>query len=232
MGKQFFSYDPSEGFDLWDTEEEARNAAQRHLDASLQDGCWCFDEDEMQEISWGRITESAQVTKRTLRPDNVDEEGLDKDGNYWSYGIDEMIDYKILPPSSKPMPRIVCLCGSTRFWREFQKASLRETMEGRIVLSIGAASGTDDDHFGNLPPGEYARIKAELDELHKRKIDLADEVLVLNVGGYIGESTRSEVDYALAHNKSVRWLETYVAPLAVTLSSSVIDALRDSVKGD
>lgn len=232
MGKQFFSYDPSEGFDLWNTEEAARNAAQHHLDSSLQDGCWCFEEGEMQEISWGRIIESAQVTKRTLRPTDLDDEGLDKNGNYWSPGIDEMIDYKMLPPSSKPMPRIVCLCGSTRFWRDFQKASLSETMAGRIVLSIGAASGTDDEHFGNLPPGEYARIKAELDELHKRKIDLADEVLVLNVGGYIGESTRSEVAYAIEHNKQIRWLEPYVAPLAVTLSSSVIDALRDSANGD
>ena len=46
-----------------------------------------------------------------------------------------------------------------------------------------------------------------LDELHKRKIDLADEILVLNVGGYIGESTRSEIEYAKAHNKTIRYLE-------------------------
>ena len=73
-------------------------------------------------------------------------------------------------------PTIVCLCGSTRFWRTFQQASLRETLAGKIVLSIGAASGTDDEHFGNLPPEEYHRVKAQLDELHLRKIDLADEV--------------------------------------------------------
>ncbi|MGN6698497.1 MAG: helix-turn-helix domain-containing protein, partial [Thermomicrobiales bacterium] len=48
-------------------------------------------------------------------------------------------------------PTVVCLCGSTRFWRTFQQASLQETLAGRIVLSIGAASGTDDEHFGNLP---------------------------------------------------------------------------------
>jgi hypothetical protein len=104
-------------------------------------------------------------------------------------------------------PTIVCLCGSTRFWREFQKASLRETLEGRIVLSIGAASGTDDDHFGNLPREEYDRVKAMLDELHLRKIDLADEVLILNVGGYIGQSTRNEMAYARGHGKPVRFLE-------------------------
>lgn len=104
-------------------------------------------------------------------------------------------------------PKIVCLCGSTRFWREFQKASLRETLDGKIVLSIGAASGTDDDHFGNLPREEYDRVKKMLDELHMRKIDLADEVLILNVGGYIGQSTRNELDYALVHGKPVRFLE-------------------------
>lgn len=107
----------------------------------------------------------------------------------------------------KIQPTIVCLCGSTRFWRTFQQASLEETMAGRIVLSIGAASGTDDEHFGSLPRDEYDRIKAMLDELHLRKIDLADEVLILNVDGYIGESTRREMHYAYEQGKHVRWLE-------------------------
>jgi hypothetical protein len=104
-------------------------------------------------------------------------------------------------------PTIACLCGSTRFWRTFQQASLAETLAGKIVLSIGAGSGTDDDHFGNLPRDEYDRVKAMLDELHLRKIDVADEVLIFNVGGYIGESTRCELDYALAHGKYVHYLE-------------------------
>lgn len=104
-------------------------------------------------------------------------------------------------------PTIVCLCGSTRFWKEFQRQGLAETMAGRIVLSIGAATGTDDEHFGNLPREEYDRVKTMLDELHKRKIDLADEILVLNVDGYVGDSTRSEIEYAHAHSKRIRWLE-------------------------
>jgi hypothetical protein len=106
----------------------------------------------------------------------------------------------------EPFPTIVALCGSTRFWRQFQISGLAETMAGRIVLSIGAASGTDDEHFGNLPEREYDRIKAMLDELHLRKIDLADEVLILNVGDYVGESTRRELYYARANGKRVRWL--------------------------
>jgi hypothetical protein len=104
-------------------------------------------------------------------------------------------------------PTIVCLCGSTRFWRAFQQAGLRETLAGRIVLSIGAASGTDDEHFGNLSRDEYDRIKAMLDELHLRKIDLADEILVLNVDGYVGESTAREIAYARLLGKPIRWLE-------------------------
>lgn len=104
-------------------------------------------------------------------------------------------------------PRTVCLCGSTRFWRTFQQASLEETLAGKIVLSIGAASGTDDAHFGNLPRAEYNALKLRLDWLHMRKIERADEVLILNVGGYIGESTRRELDYARHLGKVVRYLE-------------------------
>lgn len=110
-------------------------------------------------------------------------------------------------PVNADRPIVVCLCGSTRFWRAFQQAGLRETMDGKIVLSIGAASGTDDEHFGNLPRSDYDRIKTMLDELHMRKIDMADEVLILNVGGYVGESTRRELAYARTLGKRVRFLE-------------------------
>jgi hypothetical protein len=72
---------------------------------------------------------------------------------------------------------------------------------------VGAATASDEEHFGHLAPEEVARIKEALDELHKRKIDLADQVLVLNVDGYIGESTASEIDYALWQMKCVRFLE-------------------------
>lgn len=129
----------------------------------------------------------------------------------------------------KPRPRIVCLCGSTRFWKEFQEASLRETLAGKIVLSIGAASGTDAEHFGGLPEEEYAKVKARLDELHLRKIDLADEVLVLNVGGYVGKSTGDEIRYAVQHHKPVRFLKPGWEPkwfydFVSGLTGEVVDA--------
>ena len=115
-------------------------------------------------------------------------------------------------------PTIVCLCGSTRFYEAFQQANYKETMAGRIVLSVGfyphATVRYGEDCMGN-PSAEVhheergctPEQKAALDELHKRKIDLADEVLILNVGGYIGSSTRSELEYARAHGKKVRFLE-------------------------
>ena len=102
-------------------------------------------------------------------------------------------------------PTIVCLCGSTRFIEAFRAANLRETIAGKIVLSIGCDTKSDTDL---LALGELTEeSKAALDELHKRKIDLADEVLILNVGGYVGKSTISEIAYAQEHGKLIRWLE-------------------------
>jgi hypothetical protein len=103
-------------------------------------------------------------------------------------------------------PTIVCLCGSTRFWKEYQKANYEETMAGNIVLSVGhypnAEEGAHCERLGCTPEQKIA-----LDELHKRKIDLADEILVLNVGGYVGSSTAGEISYALSLCKPVRSLE-------------------------
>lgn len=106
-------------------------------------------------------------------------------------------------------PTIVCLCGSTRFSAAFRDTNLRETLDGKIVLSIGCDMRSDHDIFGNLPADELERIKRDLDDLHLRKIDLADEVLILNVGGYIGQSTSRELAYARAHGKRVRFLEPH-----------------------
>lgn len=99
-------------------------------------------------------------------------------------------------------PKIVCLCGSTKFYSTFQEVNLIETMNGNIVLSIGC--DTKSDSMLSVITEE---MKHELDELHKRKIDLASEVIILNVNGYIGESTRSEIEYAREHNKIIRYLE-------------------------
>ena len=95
------------------------------------------------------------------------------------------------------------MCGSTRFGEAFREANLRETIAGRIVLSVGCDTSSDDElrRFG------VTFVKQQLDDLHLRKIDLADEVLILNVGGYIGESTRRELEHARALGKPIRLLE-------------------------
>ena len=98
------------------------------------------------------------------------------------------------------MPHIVCLCGSTKFKDAFIEDSRSETLKGYIVLSVGLFG----HHEGLDMNGETKKM---LDELHKRKIDLADEILVLNVGGYIGESTGNEIEYAKKNNKIIRYLE-------------------------
>ena len=96
-------------------------------------------------------------------------------------------------------PIVVCLCGSTRFLQAFQDANLCETLAGKIVLSIGCDTKSDHDR----EPID----KTALDLLHLFKIDLADEILVLNVGNYVGESTQREIDYARTQGKRIRWLE-------------------------
>jgi hypothetical protein len=104
-------------------------------------------------------------------------------------------------------PTIVCLCGSTRFWREFQEVNLQETLAGNIVLSIANVSSSDTELFAGLSEQEREHIVKTLDELHFRKIELADEVLIINKEGYMGESTKRELEYAQHLGKVIRWLE-------------------------
>jgi hypothetical protein len=117
-------------------------------------------------------------------------------------------------------PIIVCLCGSTRFSQEFRDANLRETLGGKIVLTVGCDTKTDLEVFHNLNPYDFGKVKERLDELHKRKIDLADEILVLDVDGYIGSSTKSELEYAQAHGKRVRFLSQEQPALAASPSAA------------
>lgn len=104
-------------------------------------------------------------------------------------------------------PTITCLCGSTRFANAFHLANLQLTMMGHIVLSIGCDMKSDAELFSDWNEHHLTALKQSLDELHLRKIDFADEVLMLNVGGYLGESSRRELAYAREHGKRIRWLE-------------------------
>ena len=97
--------------------------------------------------------------------------------------------------------RVVTLCGSTRFKDAFMEAQKRLTLEGNIVISVGLLGHSGDNEVWT------EGTKEMLDNMHKRKIDMSDGIYVINVGGYIGESTRSEIDYAIRNGKTVEYLE-------------------------
>lgn len=103
-------------------------------------------------------------------------------------------------------PQVVCLCGSTRYWEWFRDQRLKLTLEGYIVLTIGSDS-PDEMIVAHPSTPEGRLIKAKLDILHLRKIDLANGILVLNVNGYIGESTEREIEYARSTGKWIEYLE-------------------------
>jgi hypothetical protein len=106
------------------------------------------------------------------------------------------------------IPKIVVICGSTRFMPEMAEADLRETAAGRIVVKPGCDMKTPHPLWAD--PVEAERLKIRLDDLHRAKIRLADEVLV--VGDYIGASTTAEIDYARLLGKPVRFTHPEVDP--------------------
>lgn len=96
---------------------------------------------------------------------------------------------------------VITLCGSTRFKEQFLEAQKRLTLEGNIVISVGLFGHSGDNEVWT------EGTKEMLDDMHKRKIDMADGIYVINVNGYIGSSTRSEIAYARKKGKQVLFLE-------------------------
>ena len=128
------------------------------------------------------------------------------------YSIEDLTDlfkkgYTLQPPK-EPEPlasmsyNVITLCGSTRFKEEFMREQKRLTLEGNIVISVGLFGHSGDKEAWD---GE---TKLMLDDMHKRKIDMADEIFVINPDGYIGSSTRSEINYAESKGKKI----TYMCP--------------------
>ncbi|MFD5430422.1 hypothetical protein [Streptomyces sp. NPDC127084] len=105
--------------------------------------------------------------------------------------------------NTPPRPPVVVLCGSTRYWDALAEAALCETAAGRIVLAPGCNLKQPHPLWDTPEKSEW--LKQVLDDLHLRNIDLADYVLVVNPGGYIGESTRREIDYARSLGKPIRY---------------------------
>ena len=102
--------------------------------------------------------------------------------------------------------KVITLCGSTRFKEEFLEAQKRLTLEGNIVISVGLFGHSGDDVVWT------EGVKDMLDRQHLAKIDLADEIYVINVDGYIGDSTRREIAYAEFKGKSITYLESCRKP--------------------
>ena len=94
---------------------------------------------------------------------------------------------------------IITLCGSTKFKEDFERVNRELTLAGNIVISVGC--------FGHMGDTFTEEQKVMLDDIHKRKIDMADGIYVINRNGYVGESTRSEIRYAYLHNKTVTFMD-------------------------
>ena len=97
--------------------------------------------------------------------------------------------------------KVITLCGSTKFKEDFMREQKRLSLEGNIVISVGMFGHSGDEEVW------ADGVKEMLDDMHKRKIDMADEIFVINKGGYIGTSTKSEIDYAISTNKKVNYME-------------------------
>lgn len=99
--------------------------------------------------------------------------------------------------------KVITLCGSTKFKNEFLKIQKELSLKGNVVISVGLFGHADNDYETDITDD----IKVMLDDMHKQKIDMADEIFVINKNGYIGSSTRNEINYAISNNKVVNYLE-------------------------
>lgn len=97
--------------------------------------------------------------------------------------------------------KVITLCGSTKFKDEFLREQKRLTLEGNIVISVGLFGHSGDNEVWS------ENTKEMLDDMHKRKIDMSDEIFVINKNGYIGSSTKSEIEYATKTGKVINYLE-------------------------
>lgn len=98
---------------------------------------------------------------------------------------------------------IITLCGSTRFKEEYIKVQEELTLMGYVVISVGLFGHADNKIDKEITP----QVKVMLDDIHFQKIDMADEIFIVNVGGYIGNSTRNEIEYAKKKGKKIKYLE-------------------------
>ena len=100
--------------------------------------------------------------------------------------------------------KVITLCGSTKFEAEFAEVNQRLTMEGCVVISLGMFSLPDLPGYDRT--ADCSDLKRRLGAMHFQKIRMADEVYIVDPGGYLGEATRREIAYAESLGKPVRYL--------------------------
>lgn len=106
-------------------------------------------------------------------------------------------------------PRVITLCGSSRFPEAFHIVNAHLSLQGHIVISLGLFGHADEPtgaQFLTSDGNEQKKEKRLLDRLHQEKIDISDSIFVINVGGYIGSSTHREIEYAKSKGKVVEYL--------------------------
>jgi hypothetical protein len=94
--------------------------------------------------------------------------------------------------------KVITLCGSTKFKQDFLNVDKWLTLQSNVVISVGLFGQVDNEPI-------FPEEKILLDEIHKAKIELADEIFVINSGGYVGNSTKNEIEYARSKHKNVRF---------------------------
>lgn len=97
--------------------------------------------------------------------------------------------------------KVITLCGSTKFKDDFIREQKRLTLEGNIILTVGLFGHSGDNEVWN------EGVKEMMDDMHKRRIDMSDEIFVINKNGYVGLSTKSEIEYAVKTGKKVNYME-------------------------
>jgi hypothetical protein len=103
--------------------------------------------------------------------------------------------------------KVITLCGSTRFKEAFMEIQKKLTLEGNIIISVGMFGHSGDNEvWEGMTEDTLTHTKLMLYDMHKRKVDMADEIFVINMGSYIGSSTKSEIEYAKNTGKKIRYL--------------------------
>ncbi len=116
----------------------------------------------------------------------------------------DLMEGQQVPQSAEGEAKVVTLCGSTKFEAEFAEVNQRLTMEGSVVISLGMFSLPDLSDYDWT--ADSSDLLGRLGDVHLHKIRMADEVYVVDPGGYVGESTRREIAYAESLGKPVRHL--------------------------